>query len=97
MIPSYFGENQVNYARLEVKHVFFIALTLAESLRRCLNAPPNVRVFKQLPRNPVDVSGLKDMCDPYIKSSFHSSKSNNMYIRHEVRAYFKKNGENKNA
>ena len=35
---------------------FFIALTLAGSLGRCLNTRPNGLVFKQLPRDPANVN-----------------------------------------
>ena len=43
-----FAWNRVKYARKLFTHVFFIALTLAESLGRCLNTLPNGLMFKQL-------------------------------------------------
>ena len=57
---------QVKYARITITHVCFIALTLAESLGRCLNTRPNGLVFKQLPRDPANVYAWKNMYDPYI-------------------------------
>ena len=35
---------------------FFIALTLAGSLGRCLNIRPNSLMFKQLPQDPANVN-----------------------------------------
>ena len=49
------GLNQVKYVRIAITHVNFIALTLARSLRRCLNTPPNGLVFKH-PRDPANVN-----------------------------------------
>ena len=43
-----FGWNRVKYTRLTIRHVCFIALILAWSLRRCLNSWPNGLLFKQL-------------------------------------------------
>ena len=37
LVFVFFGWNQVKYARIGITHVCFIALTLAGSLRRCLN------------------------------------------------------------
>ena len=51
--------NQVKYARITITHVCFIALTLAGSLGRCLNARPKGLVFKQLPRDPANVNAWK--------------------------------------
>ena len=62
-----FGWNQVNYVRIMITHVFFIALTLAGSLRRCLNTLPNGLVFKLLPQIPANVYAWINMCDPYKK------------------------------
>ena len=50
-----FGWNQVNFARIMMTHVCYIALTLAGSLGRCLNTRPNGLVFKQLPWDPANV------------------------------------------
>ena len=61
-----FGWNKVNYARITITHVCFIALTLAGSLGRCLNTRPIGLVFKQHPRDSANVNALKNMCDPYI-------------------------------
>ena len=33
-----FGWNKVKYAKIRITHVYFIALTLAGSLGRCLNS-----------------------------------------------------------
>ena len=60
--------NWVKYARITITHVCFIALTLAKSLGRCLNTPPNDLVFKQLPPDPQMLMHEKNMCDPYIWS-----------------------------
>ena len=48
--------DQVKYARITITHVWFIALTLAGSLGRCLNTRPNGLVFKQLPQDPANVN-----------------------------------------
>ena len=48
--------NLFNYARITITHVFFIAFTLAGSLRRCLSTRPFALVFKQLPRDPANVN-----------------------------------------
>ena len=58
--------NQVKYARITITHVYFIALTLAGSLRWCLNTRPNSPVFKRLPRDLANVNAWKYMCDLYI-------------------------------
>ena len=42
------------------------------SLGRCLNTHPNGLVFKHLPRDPANVNGCKNMCDPYILISWSS-------------------------
>ena len=60
-----FGWNQVEYARITITHVCFIVLTLAWSLRRCLNTQPHSLVFKRLPQDPANVNVRKNMCDPY--------------------------------
>ena len=59
------GWNKVNYARITITHVCFIALTLAGSLGRCLNTRPIGLVFKQHPPDPANVNAWKNMCDPY--------------------------------
>ena len=51
--------NQVKHARITITHVCFIALTLAGSLRQCLNTQPNGQVFKQLLRDPANVHAWK--------------------------------------
>ena len=51
--------------RVSNKHcllTFFIALTFAGSLGRCLTTQPNSLVFKQLPWDPVDVNVWKKTC-----------------------------------
>ena len=53
---SELGWNKVNYARIMITHVCFIALTLAGSLGRCLNTRPIGLVFKQHPRDPANVN-----------------------------------------
>ena len=55
----------LEYARITITHVCFIALTLAGSLGRCLNPRPIGLVFKQHPRDPANVNAWKNMCDPY--------------------------------
>ena len=62
------GWSKVKYARITITHVCFIALTLAGSLRRCLNTRPIGLVFKQHPRDPANVNAWKNMYDPYIPS-----------------------------
>ena len=52
------GWNQVKYARIMITHVCFIALTLAQSLGRCLSTSPNGLVFEQHMRNPLFTSLL---------------------------------------
>ena len=47
--------NQVKYVRIASTHVHFIALTLARSLRRCLNTPPNGLMFKH-PRDLANIN-----------------------------------------
>ena len=51
-----FGWNKVNYARITITHVCFIALTLAGSLGRCLSTRPISLVSKHLPRDPANVN-----------------------------------------
>ena len=51
-----FGWNQVKYVRIAITHVNFIELTLVGSLGECLNTQPYGLVFKQLPRDPVNVN-----------------------------------------
>ena len=58
--------NQVKYARITIKHVFFIALTLAGSLGQCLKTRPKGLVFKQLPRDPAHVNAWKTCVIPII-------------------------------
>ena len=58
------GWNQVNYTRITTTHVCFIALTLAMSLRRCLNTQPYGLGFKKLPLDTVIY-----MYDPYSRLS----------------------------
>ena len=48
--------NQVKYARITITHVCFVALTLAGSLRWCLNTQPDGLVFKQIPRDLANVN-----------------------------------------
>ena len=50
------GWEKVKYARITITHACLIALTLAESLERCLNNRPIGLVFKQLPRDPANVN-----------------------------------------
>ena len=54
-LQCYLGQNQVNYARITIIHVCFIALRLAGSLRRCLSTRPNGLMFKQLSLDPANV------------------------------------------
>ena len=53
---SELGWSMVNYARITITHVCFIALTLTGSLRRCSNTRPIGLVFKQHPRDPANVN-----------------------------------------
>ena len=52
----FLGWNKVKYARITITYVYFIALTLAGSLGRCLNTRPIGLVFKQHPRDPAKVN-----------------------------------------
>ena len=56
---GYWLESVKKYARITIRHVCFIALTLAGSLRRCLNTRSHSLVFKQLPREPANVNACK--------------------------------------
>ena len=51
-----FGWNKVKYARIMITHVCFIALTLAESLARCLSTQPTGHLFKHLPQERANVN-----------------------------------------
>ena len=51
-----FGWNKVKYARITIARVWFIALTLAGSLGRCLSTRPIGLVLKQLPWDPANVN-----------------------------------------
>ena len=75
------GWNEVKYARIMITHVCFIALTLAGSLRRCLNTRPIGLVFKQHPPDPANVNSWKNMCDPYTLSPYHPSGSTTKNFR----------------
>ena len=44
--------SKVNYARVMITNVCFIALTLARELGRCLNTNPIGLLVKQLPQDP---------------------------------------------
>ena len=60
-----YGYDVVMITRITITHVCFFALTLAGSLRRCLNTRPISPVFKQHP-GLANVNACKNMCDPYI-------------------------------
>ena len=60
------GRNQVKCASTAIIHVCFLALTIAGSLRRCLNTRHNGLMFKQHPRAQVSVNAWKTCVIPII-------------------------------
>ena len=84
--------NKVKYARITITHVYFIALTLAGSLGRCLKTGPVGLMFKQHPWDPANVNAWKNMCDPYILAwafvTRSCLKSQNPCSNHEIHVLF---------
>ena len=80
---SQYAVGIVSYARTTIIHGYYIAITFAGSLGRYLNTRPSGLVFKQLPRDSVNVNAGKTLDDPYIVSTLCVYNVNSTLIQRQ--------------